>query len=202
MRIPGVLVVCTVLATAGCGGDDVAGYGHLDAGDLATPPVTGHFTAAPGTVTADLVARANGCVNVIIDGVERHPIWPDGTEVSQRPGGRYEVDLPGGRTLTSGETFIATAVIDNGGAIASEKISGFLAFCEVPAAPVLFADATSIERTESGPRYLHRPDRGCGCDRQCCPGGHDGGGLRCAVRVRWPSGELDDRWVTVRRRPH
>jgi hypothetical protein len=146
MRMPGLIAVCAILlAVAGCGDDDVAGYGHLDAGDLATPPVTGHFAAAPSTVTAGLVARANGCVNVIVDGVERHPIWPDGTEVTQKSGAEYEVALPGDRTLTSGDPFTATAVIDDGGHIDSEKISGFLSFCEVPAAPILFADAGSIK---------------------------------------------------------
>jgi hypothetical protein len=145
MRMPGLIAVCAILlAVAGCD-DDVAGYGHLDAGDLATPPVTGHFTAAPSTVTAGLVARDNGCVNVVVDGVERHPFWPDGTEVKQRSGTVYEVLLPDGRTLTSGETFTATAVIDGGGDIDSEKISGFLSFCAVPAAPILFADAALIK---------------------------------------------------------
>ncbi|GIE36002.1 hypothetical protein Ait01nite_090470 [Actinoplanes italicus] len=82
---------------------------------------------------------------IAVDGVERHPFWPDGTEVTQRSGLEYEVLLPGGRTLSSGDRFTATAVIDDGGAIDSEKISGFLSFCEVPDAPVLFADAASIQ---------------------------------------------------------
>jgi hypothetical protein len=106
--MPALITIGVVLlAAAGCGDDDVAGYGHLDAGDLAAPTAPGHFTAAPATVTAGLVARDNGCVNVIVDGVERHPIWPDGTEVTEKTITPlvYEVRLPGDRTLLPGGVF-------------------------------------------------------------------------------------------------
>jgi hypothetical protein len=136
---------------AACGEDDRAGTGFLDVGDLSTPPATGHFTGPAERLPGRLTARANGCVNVVVDGVERVPLWPDGTEVASKSGDRYVVTLPGGTKLRAdgpdGDTFTAEGVVDDGGDFMSEigdppgKVASFLDFCSVDAAPVAFRDA-------------------------------------------------------------
>jgi hypothetical protein len=137
---------------AACGGDDKAGTGFLDVGDLKQPPTPGHFTGPAERLTARLGVRDNGCVTVVVRGVERMPIWPEGTDVTPRSGGDYVVTLPGGTRLsTSGadgsDTFSADGVLDGGGDFTSEggdppgKVASFLAFCGVDAAPVAFRDA-------------------------------------------------------------
>jgi hypothetical protein len=139
---------------AACGGDDKAGTGFLDVGDLSTPPATGHFTGPAERLTGRLTARDNGCVNVVVAGVERVPLWPDGTEVAAKSGDRYVVTLPGGTKLSAegpdGDTFTAEGVVDGGGDFTSKvgdpagKVASFLDFCGVDAAPVAFKDAATF----------------------------------------------------------
>ncbi|HWS34714.1 MAG TPA: hypothetical protein VN408_18480 [Actinoplanes sp.] len=133
------------------------GTGALDIGDLRTPAVPDHFTGMAVPLSGRVAARTNGCVTVVVDGVERLPIWPEGTEVTEDSGGgtRYVVTLPGGLRLVadggSGDGFTADGIVDqNTGPFLtasgerSEKIQGFLDFCGVPSAPVSFPDAATF----------------------------------------------------------
>ena len=133
------------------------GFGALDVADLRTPPVPDHFTGKTVPLVGRVAARANGCVTVVVGGVERMPIWPEGTDVAQDSGGgaRYVVTLPGDKRLVadgeSGDGFTADGVVDqNTGPFVtesgerSEKVQGFLDFCGVPAAPVAFPDAATF----------------------------------------------------------
>jgi len=133
-----------------------AGTGFLDVGDLRDPPVPDHFTGEAVVLEARLALRSNGCVTVVVDGVERMPLWPDGTDVAPKPGDltHYVVELPGGITLTvddaSGDAFRARGVIDNNpgpfevDGVPAEKVASFLAFCGVEALPVAFPDAATF----------------------------------------------------------
>jgi hypothetical protein len=139
---------------AACGADDRAGTGFLDVDDLRGPPAAGHFTAPAQRLTGRLTVHDNGCVTVVLDGVERMPFWPDGTDVAGTVSGRYVVTLPGGAKLaaegTDGDTFSADGVIDGGGDFLSAdgdppgKVASFLGYCGVDAAPVAFRDAGSF----------------------------------------------------------
>lgn len=140
-----------------CGGDDPVGTGFLVMADLETPPVVGHFTARATSVTAHLAARPDGCVTVVIDGTERLPFWPTGTTVEQETGNHdaYVVALPGGTTLraedSGGDEFSAAVVVDDGtGPFTtaddelSEKVAGFVAFCDLAAPAVAIPDAGTV----------------------------------------------------------
>jgi hypothetical protein len=137
---------------AACGGDDRAGTGFLDVGDLQNPPTPGHFTGPAERLTATLRARDNGCVVVVVRGVERMPIWPEGTDVAPGSGDEYVVALPGGTKLSTGgadgtDRFSADGVLDGGGDFTSDppgKVSSFLDFCGVAAAPLAFPDAETF----------------------------------------------------------
>ena len=129
---------------------------HLDMGDIAGSPLMRHLAGPAEPLAGRLAARRDGCVTVIIDGVERIPIWPDGTVVEQ--GGdedHYLVKLPGERTLvadgTAGDAFEAHGVLyDESVASAPTstdppgKVETFLAFCAVKAQPVAFPDAGTL----------------------------------------------------------
>ncbi len=150
-----LLAVAALLSVAG-GCDEAEGDGYLVVGDLGNPPVPGHFTAEPGVYEGRLALRSNGCVTVVIGGVERMPLWPDGTkvaEVSLDPV-RYEVTIRDDLTLnvteTSGDRFAALGVIDDGsGPLLGPdqfptKAESFLGYCGVPAAPIAFRSAAHI----------------------------------------------------------
>lgn len=137
--------------------DAEVGTGFLDVGDLGSPSAKGHFVGEAKMLKARLGLGTNGCVTVVVDGVERIPVWPEGTEVAQDPAdlARYVVTLPGHLILTvdaaSADEFSALGVIDENSApfggtagTPSSKIGSFLAFCGVKAAPVAFRDPTSI----------------------------------------------------------
>ncbi|MEV4538685.1 hypothetical protein AB0J82_33390 [Asanoa sp. NPDC049518] len=168
------LVCCALLSSvAACatgGGDGAArgaapgttpadtsvGTGFLDVADLRDPPMTDHFTAPPKALEGRLALHANGCVTVVVDGVERMPLWPEGTDVVQESitPNRYAVTLPAGVRLvvseTSADTFAARGIVDDNPdpfeveAGLPTKISTFLAFCGVKAEPVAFPDAASF----------------------------------------------------------
>ncbi|PZG14696.1 hypothetical protein C1I95_21170 [Micromonospora craterilacus] len=83
------------------------------------------------------------------------PLWPDGTDVAQQPDLKsYLVTLPGGTQLTvdesTGDSFSASGVIDDNPAPFEvearlpTKIGSFLAYCDVKALPVAFADAATF----------------------------------------------------------
>jgi hypothetical protein len=150
----GVLLVGLMSA---CGGSDQDGTGFLVMADLEKPPVVGHFTAQPADVTARLAARPDGCVTVMVDGAERLPFWPTGTVVAQESGnhGAYVVTLPTGSTLraegSDGDEFAAEMIVDEGtDAFAtaddepSEKVAGFVAFCDLDTAAVAIPDAETV----------------------------------------------------------
>lgn len=133
-----------------------AGTGFLDVADL-SPAMRHHFTKDAVQLKARLALRPNGCVTVVVDGVERLPLWPDGTDVAQQPGqpDRYVVTLPGGMKLTvngpSGDEFSARGIVDdNAGPFEAQagdpptKVGSFLAYCGVEALPVAFPDATTF----------------------------------------------------------
>ncbi|GIF78386.1 hypothetical protein [Asanoa siamensis] len=136
--------------------DTSVGTGFLDVGDLRDPPMPGHFTGTPVELEARLALRANGCVTVVIGGVERVPLWPDGTDVVEETTDprRYVVSLPGGLRLTvdtgRADTFVARGVVDGSSRPFEVEpglptaISSFLAFCKIVAQPVAFPDAASF----------------------------------------------------------
>ncbi|WP_144022875.1 hypothetical protein [Asanoa hainanensis] len=136
--------------------DTNVGTGFVDVADLTDPPIPHHFTAPPKALEGRLALRANGCVTVVVDGVERMPLWPAGSEVVQESitPNRYAVTLPGGTRLVVSEatadTFTARGIVDDNPdpfeveAGLPTKISTFLAFCGVTAAPVAFPDAATF----------------------------------------------------------
>jgi hypothetical protein len=154
-------LVCLGLlgVVSGCATDET-GVGYLDVADLGNPPLSGNFTGKAVALNGKLALRPNGCVTVVVDGVERVPLWPDGTDVSDvskdpERSKRYVVKLPGGLALavdqTTGAEFSAVGVIDdNSGPFEREpddppgKVASFLAFCEVKDPPVAFKDATTF----------------------------------------------------------
>ena len=146
----GLLAACT-------SEEDTAGYGHVEVADLPDGGA-GHFTATPRSVTARLVLHDNGCVNVLLDGVERHPVWPVGTSVADQGDGRYLVTLSTGVALEAGpaegDSFTAMGSIDDAAvplvdADAQGKVGSFLAYCRAPGEPVAFADADTNTRLGS-----------------------------------------------------
>ncbi|WP_328477170.1 hypothetical protein OHA21_23820 [Actinoplanes sp. NBC_00393] len=145
-RVP-LLVLLILLA--GCGSDDKAGFGHLDMDDLRASSWSGQFTGPAQQMRARLTVEANGCVNVVVDGVERHPFWPDGTEVAEDPDDfeRYLVDLPGDLRLATGDEFTASGIVAATPAPSTDpagKAESLLGFCGVEAAPVAFPDAATF----------------------------------------------------------
>jgi|GEM_PF-567940 len=132
------------------------GTGYLVVADVRDAASAGHFADAPTAVQAQLVAWRNGCVTVLVDGVERVPVWPDGTVVAQdeTDQDRYVVTLRDGRMLdagrTEGDLFTADAVVDRSTAPYDDptdppgKVTTFLAYCDAGAAPVAFLDASTI----------------------------------------------------------
>ncbi|MBF0689657.1 MAG: hypothetical protein IR158_18045 [Cellulomonas sp.] len=161
----GALLVGVAWALAACSGGDAPagpsgtppgtqpsdGTGHLEVSDLEDPPQPGHFTAEPTTVVARLGVTPGGCVTVEVDGVERLPFWPSGTQVEEDPDdlGSYVVTLPDGTSLRTGDSFEAAAVVDDALAFGEEsqppgKVATLVDFCAVDAAPVAFFDATTI----------------------------------------------------------
>ena len=139
------------------GPDDTVGIGFLDVADLQVPSSRGQFAGTGVQMQGRLALHANGCVTVVLDGVERMPLWPDGTDVFQDPKdlSRYVVNLPGDVTLdvddVSADRFSAVGVIDKADATFAmqaerlpEKVSSFIAYCGVEAAPVAFPDAATF----------------------------------------------------------
>jgi hypothetical protein len=131
------------------------GNGHLEVTHLA-PADMAHFTRPPTSLKARILVRSNGCVNVLIDGVDHVAIWPDDTEVfdsEDRPG-NYTVRLSTDLTLTgdadSGSDFEATGVIDDSGEPFHDGqdppglVHQLVGFCDAPGAPVLFSDADTF----------------------------------------------------------
>jgi hypothetical protein len=144
-----------VLTACGAGSDPV-GTGFLDVADVEPAARESHFTGPAERIQGRLALHPDGCVPVVVAGVERMPLWPEGTEVAQDPANlaRYTVRLPGGLTLAvstaSGDAFTAEGVIDDSpapfdGAVPPQsKVGSFLAFCGVKAAPVAFRDAATF----------------------------------------------------------
>ncbi|MEV0899089.1 hypothetical protein [Actinoplanes sp. NPDC049802] len=154
-RILVYAAAATILAACGSGNGP---NGAVTVADLRTPPVKDHFTGAPRSLRGHLMSKPSGCVSVVVDEVERMPLWPAGTSVDEDPDkpGRYLVTLPGGTTLTAegdtGTAFSADGVIDeNTGpylaepGVPAERITGYLAFCAVAAAPIAFPDAGTFD---------------------------------------------------------
>ncbi|GAA0467567.1 hypothetical protein Aca07nite_70910 [Actinoplanes capillaceus] len=163
-------VAALAILTAACGsGADPApagtttqqpssemGTGHLDMGDVTGSSVEDHLTGPAKPLTGQLAARPDGCVTVVIDGVERFPIWPDGSVVKQSGDeDHYLVALPGGVTLaadgTAGDTFEAAGIVYDESVTASAtstdppgKAESLLAFCAIKAQPVAFPDAATF----------------------------------------------------------
>ncbi|MCR6646994.1 MAG: hypothetical protein NVV70_02195 [Cellulomonas sp.] len=161
LTVVGVLAATAALGACGADEDDTAGYGHVEVSDLPDDGA-GHFTAEPAPITGRLVLHENGCVNVLVDGVERHPLWPDGTTVVDEGeggtgNGRYVVTFSTGVTLhadpTAGDSFTAQGVVDDAAvplaqSDAQGKVGSLIVYCEAPGEPVAFADATTIARVE------------------------------------------------------
>ncbi|GIF63192.1 hypothetical protein Ais01nite_12270 [Asanoa ishikariensis] len=136
--------------------DTSVGTGFVDVADLRDPPMPDHFTAPSKALEGRLALRANGCVTVVVDGVERMPLWPEGTALVQESitPNRYAVTLPGGARLvaseTEADTFTARGIVDDNPdpfeveAGLPTKLSTFLAFCGVKAEPVAFPDAATF----------------------------------------------------------
>jgi len=136
--------------------DTSVGTGFLDVADLRDPPMPDHFTARPKPLEGRLALRANGCVTVVVAGVERMPLWPEGTDVVQESitPNSYAVTLPAGVRLVVSETaadaFTAHGIVDdNPDPFEAEaglptKISTFIAFCGVKASPIAFPDAATF----------------------------------------------------------
>jgi hypothetical protein len=133
------------------------GTGYLTVGDLPEKALPEHFGTEPRRLTATLEGHRNGCVGIVVDGVERMPLWPDGSAVTQQPGqpDAYVVTLPDGTTVTAdsaaGDTFSADGLVarDRGPFGADDappgKVDSFLGFCGIDAAPVAFPDAATFE---------------------------------------------------------
>jgi hypothetical protein len=135
---------------------DTVGTGYLDVADVEPAVRESHFTRPAERLEGRLALHPDGCVSVVVAGVERMPLWPEGTEVAQDPAdlARYTVTLPGGLTLavstTSADAFTAEGVVDDNPAGFDDavppqsKVGSFLAFCGVKAEPVAFRDATTF----------------------------------------------------------
>jgi len=135
------------------------GTGYLTVGDLPEGSLRDHF-GTEGRLTATLQAHKSGCVNVVVDGVERVPLWPDGSSVAQVPGkpDAYLVTLPGGMSLsaggTAGDSFTADGLIASdpgpftGGTEPPGKVDTYLAFCAVDAAPVAVPDDATVSHQD------------------------------------------------------
>ncbi|TCB93410.1 hypothetical protein E0H26_22990 [Micromonospora zingiberis] len=154
-RLTSCLLVMAALL-AGCTDDSEAGRGFLEVAALRDPLMPGHFTAEPVLLSGQLTLRPNGCVNVVLDGVERVPLWPTGSNVAPDPDNLngYVVTLPGGTTLavdsTSGDHFAAQGIIDDHpGPYEVEpglptQVGLLVDYCGAEARPVAFPDATSF----------------------------------------------------------
>jgi len=154
----GAALVVTALMAACAPSDDAVGFGTPHAAALDRPGLREHFAGTPVPLTGTLRALPNGCLVVAIDGVDHVVFWPDGTEAvdTADPAGRYSVTLPGGTVLeadaTEGDTFTGTGVVADGdGMIAADPqrpdgdyARSYLAFCAVDAAPVAFADVSTV----------------------------------------------------------
>lgn len=153
-----LLAVAGLLSVAGGCAEQTEGDGYLVFSDAGNPPVPGHFTAEPAPYEARLALRPNGCVTVVIGGVERVPLWPDGSTVEQVSTDpvRYEVTIRDGLTLTvsdtAGDAFQAMGVIDDGSGplLGSDQVptkaESLLGFCGVPAAPIAFPTAALVSK--------------------------------------------------------
>ena len=152
----GVGAVALVVAS-GIGTEATVGTGFLDVGDLRAASGQGYLVGKGVEMRGRLALHSNGCVTVVVDGVERMPLWPEGTKVFQDPGNlaRYLVDLPGDVTLNvdnvSADAFSAAGIIGKDDATAGsqaemlpEKVASFIAYCGIEAAPVAFPDATTF----------------------------------------------------------
>lgn len=151
-----LLATAALLSLAGACDEEADGDGYLVYSDLGNPPVLGHFTAEPSVYEARLALRPNGCVTVVIGGVERVPLWPDGSKVEQVSTDpvRYEVTIRDDLTLevteASGDGFTALGVVDDGtGPLLGPdqvptKAESLLGFCGVPAAPIAFRSAADM----------------------------------------------------------
>lgn len=166
--LPVACVAALAVFASGCGSnsapaatpatgptDGEAGTSHIDVEDVRGTPLQSRFNGKPVPVTGKVKARTDGCVTVIIDGVERLPLWPRGTTVEQSgDDDRYVVKLSGGVTLTadgsSGDGFEAAGIVSDGtvaepvGAGPPGKAETFLAFCRVQASPIAFPDAATF----------------------------------------------------------
>jgi hypothetical protein len=168
--LPAALALAVLTAACGSGtdttpeamaapattGDSEAGTGFLDVGDIDGTPLAAGFTARPVPLNGRVAARADGCVTVVVDGVERVPLWPEGTTLEQRAEKHYVVRLAGGVTLSanggSGDRFEAAGIVHHESGTATPKSTdppgkaeSFLAFCGVKAPPVAFPDATTFK---------------------------------------------------------
>jgi hypothetical protein len=129
--ISGVVIAMGITA-AGCSRED-EGNGpketdtvlHEDepkAGDTVLYP--GHILRSEGDelqgdlqdVDASLVVHSNGCIGAVVDGVERYPIWPQDTKISEVVHEEYRIEIPGGHvieTSTDSPALIkASAIVD------------------------------------------------------------------------------------------
>src|SRR5689334_8340216 len=115
LAIAGVVAGLGLLG--GCATSDADGDGYLQVGDV-HPAVKGHFAGPASQLVGRLAVRPNGCVTVMIDDVERLPLWPDGTDVvdSEHDPGHYTIRIENGPTLTAdsatGDEFVAVGTVD------------------------------------------------------------------------------------------
>ena len=152
-RTAAALVLLIVLALGACSADPTDGTGHLQVADLENPAQVGHFTGDPEPLTARVEVTSTGCVHVVVDEVERFPFWPTGTTVEQLVAetDQYAVTLPDGTTLTTGESFEGSGVVDDSAApfVEGSLAAMLLDFCAVEGAPVAFFDASTIVPSDS-----------------------------------------------------
>lgn len=158
--MPGFLatVAAAALLLVGCS-QPTEGMSHVEVDDLPDGAFAEFFDAEPTPMTAELVQHDNGCVLVIIDGVERVPLWPDGTSAKQDADNLslYRVVLPGGAELLADTEprpgFTAEGVISSTPGPYTQPpdsaVDSHLQFCQVPAEPVAFPDAGSFDVQQS-----------------------------------------------------
>lgn len=127
-----------------------------------------HFTGKAERLEGRLALRANGCVTVVVGGVERMPLWPDKTTIVQQPGNpaRHVVTLASGTTIavddSTGDAFSAAGIVDdNTGPFETQpglptKISSLLGYCGVEASPVAFPDAATFAVDGAQEVQLHQ----------------------------------------------
>jgi hypothetical protein len=151
----GALALLTSLISCSTFRARTEGTGHLEVTHLA-PADLAHFTRPSAPLKARILVRANGCVDVLIDGVDHVAIWPDETEVfdSEDDPGNYTVRLSTDLTLTgdadSGSDFEAIGVIDDSGKPFHDAqglpglVQQVVGFCDASGAPVLFSDASTF----------------------------------------------------------